>query len=76
MFLTLNTMIPAILKLYFIGAFVSVVAVFYSMVDSVGALAHHQDHSSVWELEEMKAGKKTPPGPRPGGHSVAKHVDS
>ncbi|TNM91676.1 hypothetical protein fugu_020056 [Takifugu bimaculatus] len=57
MFLTLDTMIP-ILKLYFIGTFVTVLAVFYSMVDSIGALAHHQDHSSMWELEEMKAGKE------------------
>lgn len=60
MFLTLDTMIPAILTLYFIGTFVSVLAVFSSMVDPIGALAHHQDHSSMWELEEMKAGKKTP----------------
>lgn len=75
MFLTLDTMIPAILTLYFIGTFVSVLAVFYSMADSIGALAHPQDHSSMWELEEMKAGKKTPSGPRPGGRSVAKHMD-
>lgn len=76
MFLTLATMIPAILKLYFIGTFVIVLAVFYSMADSIGALAHPQDHSSMWELKEMKAEKKSPPGPRPGGRSAAKHVNS
>lgn len=70
MFLNLATMIPAFFTLYFIGTFVSVLAVFYSMADSIGALAHHQDHSSMWELEEKKAGKKTPSGPRPEGHSL------
>lgn len=53
-------MLPSILKLYFFGTILSVLAVLYSLVDSFGALAHLQDHSYTWELEEMKAQKKTP----------------
>lgn len=56
MFLTLVAMVPGVLFLYSV---LSVLAVLYAVVDSFGALAHHQDHSSMWELEEMKAGKKT-----------------
>lgn len=66
----LDTMVPAILKLYLIGTFVSALAVLHTLVDSIGALAHHQDQSYTWELEEMKAGGRLPPG-----RSVAKHVD-
>lgn len=61
--LTLVAMVPAIIKLYFIGTVFSVLAVLYSVVDSFGALAHVQDHSYMWDLEEMKAGKKIPPAP-------------
>lgn len=61
MFLILVTMVLTIIKLYFIGTVFSVLAVIYSVVDSFGALAHAQDHSYMWDLEEMKAGKKIPP---------------
>lgn len=60
MLLTLVAMVPAIIKLYFIGMVFSVLAVLYSVVDSFGALAHVQDQSYTWDLEEMKAGKKAP----------------
>lgn len=70
MFLTLVAMVPGVVKLYLIGTVLSVLAVLYSVVDSFGALAHHQDHSHMWELEEMKAGKKSSPS------SVTKDMDS
>ena len=63
MFLTLVAMVPAIIKLYFIGMFFSVLAVLYSVVDSFGALAHVQGHSYLWDLSQTKTGKKIPQAP-------------
>lgn len=66
-------MVPGVLKLYLIGTVLSVLAVLYSVVDSFGALAHHQDHSYTWELEDTKAGKKTSSGSW--GASLTKDMD-
>lgn len=63
MLLTLVAMVPAIIKLYFLGTVFSILAVLYSVVDSFGALAHVQDNSYIWHLEEKKAEEKIPPGP-------------
>lgn len=73
-FFTSVTMLPAIIKLYLIGTVFSVLAVLYSVVDSFGALAHVQDHSSMWDLGKTKAGKKVPSAP-PGGSSGTKPTD-
>lgn len=52
LFLT-ETMVAAILKMYFFGTALSVLAVLYEIADSVGGLMHVQDHHYLQELNQQ-----------------------
>lgn len=46
-------MVVAVLKLYFIGTALTVLAVIYGLVDSFGGLMYVQDHHYVLELDHQ-----------------------
>lgn len=46
-------MVAAILKMYFFGTALSVLAVLYEIADSVGGLMHVQDHHYLQELNQQ-----------------------
>lgn len=46
-------MVAAILKMYFIGTALSVLAVLYGIVDSFGGLMYVQDHRYILELDQQ-----------------------
>ncbi|AWO98115.1 HILPDA domain containing protein isoform 2 [Scophthalmus maximus] len=46
-------MVPAILKVYLIGTVLTVLAVFYGIVDSFGGLMYAQDHNYMLERDEQ-----------------------
>lgn len=48
-----GAVVSAVLKLYFIGTALSVLAALYGMVDSFGGLMYVQDHQYVLELEHQ-----------------------
>ncbi|KAM3587342.1 uncharacterized protein V6R79_002601 [Siganus canaliculatus] len=47
-------MVAAVLKLYFIGTALSVLAVLFGIVDSFGGLMYVQDHHYILELDQQK----------------------
>lgn len=46
-------MVTAVLKLYFIGTALSVLAVIYGIVDSFGGLMYEQNHRYMWDLHQQ-----------------------
>lgn len=50
---TMGAMVSAVLKLYFIGTALSVLAALYGMGDSFGGLMYVQDHQYMLELEHQ-----------------------
>lgn len=68
---------PAVLKLYFFGTILSVLAVLYGIVDSFGGLMYVQDHDYLLELEnQTKTRSQTSPCSHRRGSAVNKHIGS
>lgn len=68
-------MVAAILKMYFIGTALSVLAVIYGLVDSFGGLMYVQDHNYVLELDQRTERQLSSGGPRKGS-PVTKNIGS
>lgn len=70
-------MVPAVLKLYFLGTVLSVLAVLYGIVDSFGGLMYVQDHDYLLELEnQTKTQSQSPSCCHRRGSAVNKHIGS
>lgn len=69
-------MVPAVLKLYFIGTALSVLAVLYEMVDSIGGLMYVQDHPYMLELQHQTETPSKDSSSRRSGSSVTKRIGS
>ncbi|KAG8005596.1 hypothetical protein GBF38_001499 [Nibea albiflora] len=74
----LGAMVAAVLKLYFIGTALSVLAVLFEIVDSFGGLMFVQeDRNYVRELEQQeKTQRPVCPCDHQRGSSVTKHIGS
>ncbi|KAK9525744.1 hypothetical protein VZT92_016426 [Zoarces viviparus] len=46
-------MVTAVLKMYFIGTALSVLAVLYGIVDAFGGLMYVQDHHYITDLDQQ-----------------------
>lgn len=73
LFLT-ETMVAAILKMYFFGTALSVLAVLYEIADSVGGLMHVQDHHYLQELNQQT--ERDISSNNWGGRPVTKNIGS
>lgn len=70
-------MVPAVLKLYFFGTVLSVLAVLYGIVDSFGGLMYVQDHDYLLELEnQTKTRSQTSSCSHRRGSAVNKRIGS
>ncbi|CAJ1054727.1 hypothetical protein EXN66_Car020853 [Xyrichtys novacula] len=68
-------MVAAVLKLYFIGTALSVLAVFYGIVDSFGGLMYVQDRHYVLGLDHHTQRQMTSDNQQRGS-SVTKNIGS
>lgn len=68
-------MVAAVLKLYFIGTALTVLAVFYGIVDSFGGLMYPQDRSYILELNHQTQTELSP-SVRHRRSSVTKNIGS
>lgn len=57
-------MVPAVLKLYFFGTALSVLAVLFEIANSFGGLMYPQDQHYILELQQQqkKEGRQEPEG--------------
>lgn len=70
-------MVTAVLKLYFIGTALSILAVLFGIVDSFGGLMYVQDHHYTVELDhQSKTQREASSSSHERSASVAKHIGS
>lgn len=75
--LTTGAMVAAVLKVYFIGTALSVLAVLFGLADSVGGLMYHQNrHYTAEPVHQTKTQRQDPSASHRRGSLVTKHIGS
>lgn len=70
-------MVAAVLKMYFIGTALSVLAVLFGLADSVGGLMYHQNHHYTEEpVHQTKTQRQDSSASHRRGSLVTKHIGS
>ncbi len=72
-----RAMVAAVLKIYFLGTALSVLAVLFGLADSIGGLMYEQDHQYMLGLDhQTKTRTQVPSSNHQRGSSVTKHIGS